>query len=194
MKKLVLASASPRRKQLLEWAGLDFDVIVAATDETFPDALTPAAAAMHIASQKALAVQSGGDYLAHHSSQPVLAADTIVVCDGKIIGKPADRNDAILMLQFLSGKRHEVVTGVTIVNGHQTHRFADTTEVWFHQLTTEQIEFYVDRYQPFDKAGAYAIQEWIGIVGIERIQGDYYNVMGLPVSRVVRELEKMRCI
>lgn len=192
MKKIVLASQSPRRKQLLEWAEVDFDIIAEATDESFPDHLTPKDAAIHIARHKALAVQAGERYKRYEHNFPVLAADTIVVCEGKIIGKPVNQEDAIRILHMLSGKKHEVITGVVIVNGNEEKTFADITEVWFHTLTMEQIIFYVEKYKPYDKAGAYAIQEWIGVVGIERINGDFYNVMGLPVSRVVRELEGLR--
>ncbi|HRO47308.1 Maf family protein [Agriterribacter sp.] len=188
MKKIVLASGSPRRKQLLEWAEVDFDIIVVATHESFPEGLTTTQAAIHIARQKALAVQACATYRRYDQHVPVLAADTIVVCEGKIIGKPADRDDAIRILHLLSGKKHEVITGVAIINGKEEKTFADITEVWFHELTHEQIVFYTDRYKPYDKAGAYAIQEWIGVVGIARINGDFYNVMGLPVSRVVREM------
>ncbi|HEX5026008.1 MAG TPA: Maf family protein [Agriterribacter sp.] len=192
MKRIVLASASPRRKQLLEWAEVDFDIIVQATDEGFPETLSPAEAAIYIARQKALAVKGCDEYRQYNQQVPLLAADTIVVCEDKIIGKPIDKNDAIRTLKQLSGKRHLVVTGVVILNGTEEKTFADVTEVWFHELTHKQIVFYVDKYKPYDKAGAYAIQEWIGVVGIERINGDFYNVMGLPVSRVVRELQDLR--
>ncbi len=192
MKKIVLASGSPRRKQLLEWAEADFDIIVEATHESFPDGLTATQAAIHIARQKALAVLNCELYKRYDQRVPVLAADTIVVCEEKIIGKPADRDDAIRILHLLSGKKHQVITGVAIITGKAEKTFADITEVWFHQLTHEQIVFYTDRYKPYDKAGAYAIQEWIGVVGIARINGDFYNVMGLPVSRVVRELEDLK--
>ena len=192
MNKIVLASQSPRRKQLLEWAEIDFDIIAEATDESFPDHLGSAEAAIYIARQKALAVQAGEAYKRYEHEVPVLAADTIVVCEGRIIGKPADREAAIGILHMLSGKKHEVITGVCIINGKEENAFADITEVWFHTLTTEQIIFYVEKYKPYDKAGAYAIQEWIGVVGIERINGDFYNVMGLPVSRVVRAMEALK--
>jgi len=120
----------------------------------------------------------------------IIAADTIVVEGGDIIGKPVDREDAIRILGRLSGSHHQVVTGVVIVYGDKAIRFWDRTDVLFHDLTPDQIRFYVDKYQPFDKAGAYAIQEWIGVVGIKSISGDFYNVMGLPVSRVVKALEE----
>jgi septum formation protein len=137
---------------------------------------------MHIAYQKAIVVQTG------FPDRLILAADTIVVCQEQIIGKPVDREEAIRHIELLSGKSHEVITGVTLLQGNKTLQFSETTCVRFHPLTAEQIAFYVDRYQPYDKAGAYAIQEWIGVVGIHSIQGDFYNVMGLPVSRVVQEL------
>lgn len=191
MNKIVLASSSPRRKQLLEWAEIDFDVMVSAIEETSPEGLTPTQTAMYIAKQKALAVRNGEEYKRYKQEFPVLGADTIVVCEGKILGKPGDREEAIEMLHLLSGKKHEVITGVAILNGNGEKIFANTTEVGFYKLSWEQIEFYVNRYKPYDKAGAYAIQEWIGVVGIEYINGDFYNVMGLPVSRVVRELGEM---
>ncbi|MEI9944847.1 MAG: Maf family nucleotide pyrophosphatase [Chitinophagaceae bacterium] len=185
MKKIILASQSPRRKQLLEWAEVPFDIIVQSTDENFPAELPVAEVPVYIARNKALTVQ---EQVA--TGLTILAADTIVVLGQKIIGKPTDREDAIAILSALSGKKHLVITGVVICKDEKEVAFSDTTEVWFHDLTKEQIEFYVDKYKPYDKAGAYAIQEWIGVVGIQSIQGDFYNVMGLPVSRVVRELEK----
>jgi nucleoside triphosphate pyrophosphatase len=186
--RIVLASQSPRRKQLLQWAEVPFEVIVQATDETFPDGLPVAEVPVHIARQKALAV------LEKQVDQEtlVIAADTVVVIDNTIIGKPRDREDAIRILQWLAGKKHQVITGVVMRLGPQETAFSDITDVWFHPLTTEQIAFYVDKYQPYDKAGAYAIQEWIGVVGIERIAGDFYNVMGLPVSRVMQALKDFR--
>jgi septum formation protein len=185
MNKIILASQSPRRKQLLEWAEIPFEIIVRDTDERFPPGLSPEEVAVYIARNKALAVQEMG-----HPDKTILAADTIVVLGEAIIGKPVHREEAISILLALSGEKHLVITGVVIRNGDKEVAFADTTEVEFHDLTVKQIEFYVDRYKPFDKAGAYAIQEWIGVVGIKSVKGDFYNVMGLPVSRVVRELEK----
>ncbi|MBS1512040.1 MAG: septum formation protein Maf [Bacteroidetes bacterium] len=186
MQKIILASQSPRRKQLLEWAEVPFEIIVADTDESFPETMTPAEAAVHIARNKALAIQQK-----HTTKIPVLAADTIVVLQDKIIGKPAHRAEAIATLTALQGKHHKVITGVVILNGDIETAFADITDVEFHPLTQEQIAFYVDKYQPYDKAGAYAIQEWIGVVGIKSINGDFYNVMGLPVSRVVQVLKNI---
>lgn len=188
MNKVILASQSPRRKQLLEWANINFDIIVKSTDESYPENLDPEEVAIHIAKQKNIAVSNSSEFKAYANGTPVIAADTIVVCDNTIIGKPKDRDDAIKILNTLSGKKHQVITGVVIRKGDKEISFADTTEVWFHSLSNEQITFYVDQYKPYDKAGAYAIQEWIGVVGIQRINGDFYNVMGLPVSRVVKAL------
>jgi septum formation protein len=183
---IVLASGSPRRKQLLEWAEVNFEIIVRETPETWPAGLPVGLIPIHIARNKALAVKKEIG-----SERIILAADTVVVLDDEIIGKPRDREDAIEILTRLAGNEHEVITGVIITRGEDEIAFADSTAVWFHPLTRQQIENYVDKYKPFDKAGAYAIQEWIGVVGIAGIEGDFYNVMGLPVSRVVRELDKL---
>jgi septum formation protein len=184
MTKYILASASPRRKQLLEWAELDFEIMVPHTDESYPSHLSPSQVSMHIALHKALAVKNKV-----RTGQIIIAADTIVVLNDEIIGKPKDREDAVFILSKLSGQVHQVITGVAIVQKEEKC-FADMTEVEFHHLSQKEIEFYVDKYKPYDKAGAYAIQEWIGVVGIKRITGDFYNVMGLPVSRVVQALNK----
>ncbi|HEX4375337.1 MAG TPA: Maf family nucleotide pyrophosphatase [Puia sp.] len=181
--KIILASQSPRRKQLLEWAEIDFEIIVKPTSEDYPNDLTIEEIPVHIARQKAIAVKKELT-----DDRIIIAADTLVILNDKVIGKPTDRNDAIKILSDLSGQKHLVITGVVIINNEKEISFADITEVWFHELTAAQIEFYVDKYKPFDKAGAYAIQEWIGVIGIKKINGDFYNVMGLPVSRVVREL------
>lgn len=183
VQKIILASQSPRRKQLLEWAEVPFEIIVQSTDESYPAHLPVNEVAVHIARNKALAIQQ-----THHLSIPILAADTIVVLNNEVIGKPANRADAISILSKLSGQQHTVITGVVILHNGKEIAFADVTEVAFHSLTQEQIVFYVDKYKPYDKAGAYAIQEWIGVVGIKSVTGDFYNVMGLPVSRVVQAL------
>jgi nucleoside triphosphate pyrophosphatase len=187
MNKIILASQSPRRKQLLEWAEIPFDIIIKETSEDYPPGLHPEEVAIYIARQKAYAVQRSVS-----SVQTILAADTIVVLGENIIGKPVHREEAVSILFALSGQKHRVITGVAIVKGVKEISFADVTEVEFHKLTIEQIEFYVDKYKPYDKAGAYAIQEWIGVIGIKSINGDFYNVMGLPVSRVVREIQKIK--
>ncbi|MFT3911873.1 MAG: Maf family protein [Ferruginibacter sp.] len=186
MQKIILASQSPRRKQLLEWAEIAFDVIVSDSDETFPPGLSFADTAIHIARNKALAVAEK-----NKEGLTILAADTIVVCNDEILGKPKDRDDAIRILKKLSGVTHQVITAVVIIKDKKEISFADITTVEFHPLTEQQIIFYVDKYKPYDKAGAYAIQEWIGVVGIKSIHGDFYNVMGLPVSRVVQTLQTL---
>ena len=184
---IILASQSPRRKQLLEWAEVSFEIVVKETDESYPAQMCPGEIAIHIARNKALAIKQEV-----YPSKPILAADTIVVLGERIIGKPADRGAAISILKDLSGNKHQVITGVVILYEGREVSFADTTEVEFHSLTTGEIEFYVDKYKPYDKAGAYAIQEWIGVVGIKSVSGDFYNVMGLPVSRVVRALQQLQ--
>lgn len=191
VQRVVLASQSPRRKQLLEWAEVPFDIIVRTTDESYPPGLSMEQIPVHIARQKALAVQESEEYKRYNEGAIIIAADTVVVLDNVIIGKPADRDDAIDILSRLSGKKHLVITGVVILHNGKETAFADITEVWFHPLTVQGITFYVDKYQPYDKAGAYAIQEWIGVTGIQRINGDFYNVMGLPVSRVVQCLQTL---
>ena len=193
MKNIILASQSPRRKQLLEWAEVPFEIIIQNTDESFPTEMPIIEVPVHIALQKALAVKNYVQQAFHgiHANSTILAADTIVVHGNKVIGKPKDKYDAMQILSALSGEHHQVITGVVILHGNKEIAFADVTDVEFHPLTKEQIEFYVNKYQPYDKAGAYAIQEWIGVVGIKQIKGDFYNVMGLPISRVVQELEKL---
>ena len=170
---------------MLEWAEIPFDARSSDVDETYPPGLNHQEIAIYIARNKALAVQKeiGPDKI-------VLAADTIVVLGEAVIGKPVHREEAISMLLALSGEKHKVITGVAIRRNDEEIVFADTTDVEFHHLTEKEIEFYVDEYKPYDKAGAYAIQEWIGVVGIKSVNGDFYNVMGLPVSRVVREIKK----
>jgi septum formation protein len=184
MKKIILASQSPRRKMLLEWAEISFEVRVKETDENYPSQTEIEDVPVVIAKNKALAIERKEDEI-------VIAADTIVVLNDEIIGKPVDAEDAKRILKKLSGKTHKVITGVVVINGSEETSFSDITEVSFHTLTDEQIDFYISKYKPFDKAGAYAIQEWIGVTGIEKINGDFYNVMGLPVSRVVKTLQQM---
>ena len=181
--KIILASQSPRRKQLLEWAEIEFEVIVPDTDESYPPETSINEIAIHIARNKALAVLEN-----YPGTLPILAADTIVVCNNDVIGKPVNKADAISILSKLSGRDHQVITGVCILNGKKEISFSDVTDVTFNELSAEQIEFYIDKYKPYDKAGAYAIQEWIGVIGIKSVRGDFYNVMGLPVNRVVEAL------
>jgi septum formation protein len=183
MDRIILASASPRRRQLLEWAEIPFDIMPSEADELIPDGMPVSEIPLFLASKKAALVRK------HLSDEKiVLAADTLVVLDHQVLGKPEDRADAIRMLTLLSGRVHEVITGVSLSNAKKEILFSETTRVRFHPLSQAGIEHYVDQYRPYDKAGAYAIQEWIGVTGIHSIDGDFYNVMGLPVSRVVREL------
>lgn len=182
---IILASQSPRRKQLLEQAHIPFEVRVVATEETFPAGMPLSEVPVHIALQKADAVRE-----ICSENDIILAADSVVIIDNTVIGKPKDRDDAICILTLLSGRTHEVITGVVIRQGSREHTFFKATSVHFLPITLEHIEFYIDNYKPYDKAGAYAIQEWIGAVAIDRIDGCFYNVMGLPVSAVVSLLEK----
>ncbi len=185
MPTIILASQSPRRKQLLQWAEIDFAVEASDADESFPTDMPVKEVPVFIARKKAKAIQQK-----HNDNPVIIAADTIVVLNNNVINKPVDRNDAINILRSLSGKTHRVITGVVLLKGNEEINFADITQVTFHELTDEQLFFYVDKYKPYDKAGAYAIQEWIGVVGIKSINGDFYNVMGLPVSRVIAALNK----
>ena len=186
MSGYILASQSPRRKQLLAWADIEFDIIVSAAEEDFPADMDVQEVPVHIAQKKAIAVQQKIiNEFPKHQGKWIIAADTIVVLENEIIGKPNDRADAIAILQKLSGKTHRVITGVYLVNDSESSAFSETTLVHFHPLTLSQIEYYVDQYQPYDKAGAYGIQDWIGVVGIRGIEGDFYNVMGLPVSKLL---------
>jgi septum formation protein len=190
MEKIILASGSPRRSELLRLAEISFEVIVPGTDEQYPPELLPPAAALYVAREKAHAADRIARAGNKRTAITVLAADTMVVLDKDVIGKPADRTEAIEILTRLSGRIHTVVTGVCILREGKSIEFSEETEVEFTPLTASQIGYYVDHYHPYDKAGAYAIQEWIGATGIRAIRGDFYNVMGLPVRRVVEELEK----
>lgn len=192
MKKIILASQSPRRKQLLEWAEIEFDIIVSHIDEVYPPYIAIDEVPVYIAKQKAIAIKSLPIYTHYEAGMPILAADTSVILENEILNKPSDRNVAIEYLKRLSGKKHKVITGVVILFGDKEICFSETTEVVFHEICDEDIEYYVDQYKPFDKAGGYAIQEWIGIIGIQAIHGDFYNVMGLPVSRVIRALHNLQ--
>ncbi len=183
MHKIILASQSPRRKQLLQQAEVEFEVLVADVDETNPPGMLGTEVPVYLAKMKADAVQ----HLAEDAI--VIAADTVVLLDDKILGKPRDAEDARDMLRQLSGRMHTVVTGVCIQSTNKQISFSTETKVYFRSLTREQIAYYVESYKPFDKAGAYAIQEWIGMIGIEKINGDYYNVMGLPIGEVVAFLK-----
>lgn len=186
--KIILASKSPRRQELLKLMDMDFRIVLKEVDESYPDGLTPAEIAVYIAEKKAKAFdEEAGDEI-------VLTADTIVEIDGKILGKPEDSAHAIEMLQMLSGKVHRVVTGVCLMYKGHVNKFYDVSEVFFRKLTDAEITNYVTNYQPFDKAGAYGIQEWVGVTAIERINGSYTNVVGLPTEKLYQQLLKMAAL
>ncbi len=182
MKNIILASASPRRKELLTTAGVEFEVLVSDADETIPEGTLPVDAAMLTAEKKALAVAE------KCTDAVVIGADTIVVLDGRILGKPKDEADAKAMLRFLSGREHEVITGVCLTDGIKTEKFAQVSKVKFYELTDAEIAAYVATKEPNDKAGAYGIQGK-GCVLVEGIEGDYFNIVGLPVAATVRALK-----
>lgn len=184
MHKLILASQSPRRQQLMEQAGYQFTVVVSDVDETNPEGMPGENVPEFLAQKKALAIAE------RHPDATIIAADTVVLLEHQILGKPKDAADAHAMLHHLSGKMHRVVTGVCIWQNNTVQSFSATTEVYFRPLSTDQIQYYILHYKPFDKAGSYAIQEWIGMIGIEKIKGDYYNVMGLPIGEVVQRLQQ----
>lgn len=185
--KVVLASNSPRRQDLLQSLGVDFTVMVKdGVEEEFPETLKKKEVAEYLAVKKAQAysVQIQSDNLL------LITADTIVVCDGVILGKPADAADAKQMLRLLSGRSHKVITGVALTTARVQRSFSVKTKVYFKRLSESDIDYYVDNYKPFDKAGAYGIQEWIGLVAIDHIEGSYHNVVGLPVQRLYGELQR----
>ena len=179
---IILASGSPRRRDLLAGAGYTFTVQVPDVDETPPAGMRVEEVPEHLARKKAAALRDT-------NGSVIIAADTVVLLDGDILGKPTDEEDAVKMLHRLSGRTHTVVSGVCIRRGEELESFSKSTDVVFRTLTDEQIRYYVEHCRPFDKAGSYAIQEWIGFVGIEGIRGDYYNVMGLPIGDVVKRLD-----
>lgn len=185
IRKIVLASQSPRRKQILEWAEIPFEIIVPNADESYPETLSVGDIPIYIANAKINAVK---DNLEINPELPLVAADTIVVLGREVIGKPKDEQEAFDMLKKLSGKIHRVITGVCIYYDKRMTTFSETTEVEFKTLSDQQIQYYIEKYKPYDKAGAYAIQEWIGITGIKSIKGDFYNVMGLPAGRLWEKL------
>jgi septum formation protein len=182
---IILASRSPRREELLRGLGVDFDVcVIPGIDESYPDGLSPAEIPCFIAGKKADAyIPSMKD------SDLIITADTVVVLGDEVIEKPRDRDDAIRMLKKLSGRTHTVVTGVVVTAVGKQVKFSVASEVVFDVLSDEEIHHYVDTFRPYDKAGAYGIQEWIGYIGVRAINGSFYNVMGLPVQRLYRELK-----
>lgn len=182
--KLILASNSPRRQHLLKEAGINFSIRTKNILENYPPDLPVRNIPIFLARLKGEAFRN------EITDETVLTSDTIVLLNGKVLGKPKDLKDAGEMLQALSGKCHEVVTGVYIFNKTKENSFSDITKVYFKELSKKYIDYYLNTYKPLDKAGSYGIQEWIGLIGIEKIEGSYFNVMGLPVHRVVEELKK----
>lgn len=182
--RVVLGSASPRRKELMERMGFDFEVRVKATDESYPASLPQEEVAEYIAVKKAMAF----DFDELPDKALLVTADTVVLLDGHIFGKPADREEAVRMLYTLSGQTHRVITGVCLRSREKQERFSVVSDVTFRVLSLEEIEYYVDRLQPYDKAGAYGLQEWIGYVAVEKVEGSFFNVMGLPTQRLYRAM------
>jgi len=179
---IILASKSPRRQELLKLMGLNFKVELKDVDESYPEGLLPAEIAIYISEKKAKA------FTADH--EIIITADTIVALDNEILGKPSNREHAQEMLAKLSGRKHQVFTGVTIAKGNKIQSFYDCTTVYCKAVSSEDINFYIDNYKPFDKAGSYGVQDWWGIVVVERIEGSYTNVMGLPTEKLYNELLK----
>jgi septum formation protein len=180
---LILASSSPRRQYLMKEAGFEFSIETPNVDESFPPEMPVDQVARYLASKKA-------EYFRPKiTNEIILTADTVVILFNKILNKPVDRKEACEMLSQLSGRTHLVMTGVCIVSQEKEESFDDTTEVTFQSLTKEEIEFYVDQYKPYDKAGAYGAQDWIGMVAIQKISGSYFNVMGLPIHQVYQHLK-----
>ena len=184
--KLILASASPRRQELLKEAGFTFEVRLKNIEESYPEELKGEEVAEYLASLKAKAFEQE-----INADELIITADTVVRLEDKVLGKPKDREDAINILKLLSGKKHIVTTGVCLHSIAATESFSVHTEVYFKELSTEEIEYYVDNYKPYDKAGAYGIQEWIGYVGIEKINGSFYNVMGLPIQKLYERIREI---
>jgi len=183
-KKIILASKSPRRQELLKGLDLDFEIKTLDVDESYPAKITPIEIPEFLANKKAAAFQ---DQLAENVI--LITADTIVIQDQTVLEKPSSTEEAIAMVTKLSDQSHTVVTGVCIQSTDKRVVFRDETKVYFNSLSTAEIEYYIENYQPFDKAGSYGVQEWIGYVGIERLEGSYYNVMGLPVHKVYQTLK-----
>jgi septum formation protein len=182
---IILASGSPRRKELLTDAGFQFRILTKEVEENYPIYLQRTEIPLYLSKLKAYSIKS--DF----PDSLIIAADTVVVQRRDVLNKPSSSEEAKQMLSKLSNNMHEVITGVTICYKNQECSFYDITEVFFKELSEEYINYYIEHYKPFDKAGSYGIQEWIGMVGIKKIQGDFYNVMGLPVSKLIEEIERL---
>ena len=182
---IILASKSPRRQELLRGMGIEFSIMTKETDESFPAEMPLDEVPKYLSLQKSLAFTDDelpSDYL-------LITSDTVVICEGEILGKPKDRKDAARMLRLLSGKTHHVVTGVTVRSAEKSESFAVRSNVTFAELNDEEIDYYIEHCKPYDKAGAYGIQEWIGYVGISGLEGSFYNVMGLPTRKLYQCLK-----
>ncbi|MEN7551431.1 Maf family nucleotide pyrophosphatase [Rapidithrix thailandica] len=185
-KTIILASNSPRRKQLLKELGVEFQCRVMPVEEKYPESLPPEEVAQYLSQLKVR------PFLAEIAANTlVITADTVVVAEGRVLGKPQGNEEARQMLEKISGASHSVYTGVTITTHVEQVSFTEETRVWFRNLNAREIQTYIEHFQPFDKAGAYGIQEWIGMIGIEKIEGCYYNVMGLPVGQLYQQLKKL---
>ncbi|MEI7663561.1 MAG: Maf family nucleotide pyrophosphatase [Bacteroidota bacterium] len=185
-KKIILASQSPRRQYLLKELGLDFAILEPKVDEVYPEGLLPEEIARYLAELKANAI----DLSLFDDHTIVITADTIVYIGNEVLGKPAGHGDAVVMLQKLSGQTHDVITAVCLASASKKHIFHVLSSVTFKVLTPGEIEYYILNFKPFDKAGGYGIQEWIGYIGINKIEGSFFNVMGLPVKELYEELLK----
>ncbi len=182
---IILASRSPRRQQLLRELGLKFDVVIKDYDETYPEGLIGEEIAKYIAFKKAASFKNEIS-----DNEIVIAADTIVWCNNKVLGKPVNQEDSFAILKEISGNTHEVITGVSLRSKSKELTFSDSTKVTFETFTDEEIYYYINKFKPYDKAGAYGIQEWIGIIACSHIDGSYFNVVGLPVQRLYKELQR----
>jgi len=181
--KIVLASRSPRRQQLLLELGLKFDVVIKEYKEIYPEGLTGEEIARYVAHEKAACFKNDLS-----DNEIVITADTIAWCNNKVLGKPLNHKDAERILNEISGNTHEVITGVSLLSRSKELTFSDSTKVTFEPMTSKEISYYIDKYKPYDKAGAYGIQEWIGIIACSHIDGSYFNVVGLPVQKLYKEL------
>tara|TARA_B100000780_G_C21098777_1_gene443302 strand:+ start:857 stop:1435 length:579 start_codon:yes stop_codon:yes gene_type:complete len=184
MKNIILASQSPRRKELLALLDLKFTIEIKAVDEVYPDNLNYTQVAEYLAKLKASAFKN------IENDQLIITADTVVVLEGRILGKPKDKTEAIRMLESLSSKSHQVITGVCLTSKDKQISFSSTTKVFFKKLSSLEIDYYIEHYKPYDKAGSYGIQEWIGAIGITKIEGSYFNVVGLPIQELNEQLKE----
>lgn len=183
---IVLASKSPRRQELLKGIGVVFSILTKEVDESFPSRLPLIDVAPFLSLKKAKAFENAElpeNYM-------VITADTVVIVENEILGKPKDRDDAVRMMNLLSGKVHKVVTGVTVHTKEKTKTFSVTSKVTFETLDNQEVDYYIDNFKPYDKAGAYGVQEWIGYIGVSNVEGSYYNVMGLPTQKLYKVLKE----